>query len=112
MWSRRRRVEQLAQELAQTRAEQAALRQRLELFEAIAGAAGAALPDAGWWGRVVPSAPMPPGLLAAAGSDAERGAAVALDVSGNHVIAVVGGPGDPREWWSAVWHLTGTGAAS
>jgi hypothetical protein len=112
LWSRRRRVRQLADELAQTRAEQTELRRRLELFEAIAGAAGAALPDAGWWGRVVPSAPMPAGLLAAAGEDTERDAAVRLEVSGKDVIAIVGGPGDPREWWSAVWHLAGTGAAS
>jgi hypothetical protein len=112
LWSRQRRVRQLAEELAQTRAEQTELRRRLELFEAIAGAAGAALPDAGWWGRVVPSAPMPPGLLAAAGEETERDAAVRLEVSGTDVIAVVGGPGDPREWWSAVWHLAGTGAAS
>lgn len=112
MWSRRHRVRQLAAELAQTRAEQTELRRRLELFETIAGAAGAALPESGWWGRVVPSAPMPPGLLGAAGHDADRDAAVRLDVSGNDVIAVVGGAGDPREWWSAVWHLSGTGAAS
>jgi hypothetical protein len=31
---------------------------------------------------------------------------VRLDVGGAEVIAVIGGAGDPREWWTAIWELT------
>jgi len=111
MWGRRR-MRRLEDELAGTKAEQLELRRRLELFEAIASAAGAAAPDAGWWGKIVPSAPMPASLLAAVGDRGETSSAVRLDVGGQDVIAIIGGPGDPREWWSAMWHLAGSGAAS
>jgi hypothetical protein len=104
-------MRRLEDELAGTKADQLELRRRLELFEAIASAAGAAAPDAGWWGEIVPSAPMPASLLAAVG-DRETSSAVRLDVGGKDVIAIIGGPGDPREWWSAMWHLAGSGAAS
>ena len=55
---------------------------------------------------------MPASLLAAVGDRGETSSAVRLDVGGQDVIAIIGGPGDPREWWSAMWHLAGSGAAS
>lgn len=111
LW-RRRRLRRLEAELESAVADQQDLRRRVELFEALASAAGAALPDAGWWGNVVPSAPMPASLLAAAGDAGPADSAVSIDVAGTDVIAIIGGPGDPREWWSAMWHLAGSGTAS
>jgi hypothetical protein len=111
MWGQRR-LRRLETELAGAKADQLDLRRRLETFEAIASAAGAALPDTGWWGTVVPDAPMPASLVAAAGEPGESNSAVRLQIDGSDVIAVIGGPGDPREWWSAMWHLAGSGAAS
>jgi hypothetical protein len=78
--------------------EQAELRRRVEAFEMIAAAAGA--PMAG-----VPNAPLPPVLLAAAREERSADVPVCLDVAGSEVFAVVGGPGDPREWWLAIWQL-------
>lgn len=105
-------MRRLEGEVASAKADQLELRRRLEVFEAIASAAGAALPEAGWWGEVVPAAPLPPSLLAAATDYAIPDSPVRLDVGGTDVIAIIGGPGDPREWWSAVWCLTVPGAAS
>jgi hypothetical protein len=112
LWWDRRRLRRLEGELASAKADQLELRQRLEVFEAIASAAGAALPEASWWGRIVPEAPMPHSLLAAATDSASPDATVRLDVDGTDVIAIIGGPGDPREWWSAVWSLTVSEVAS
>jgi hypothetical protein len=112
LWWDRRRLRRLEGELAGAKADQLELRQRLEVFEAIASAAGAALPETSWWGRIVPEAPMPPSLLAAATDITNPDATVRLDVDGTDVIAIIGGPGDPREWWSAVWSLTVSGVAS
>jgi hypothetical protein len=112
LWWERRRLRRLEGELASAKADQLELRQRLEVFEAIASAAGAALPETSWWGRIVPAAPMPASLRAAANNYASPDSTLRLDVDGTDVIAIIGGPGDPREWWSAVWSLTVPGAAS
>lgn len=100
MWRLRRRVRRLEGELAEARASQAELRRRLEFFEMIAAATGAAA-------RPVPSAPMPPPLMAAARELHRQDVPVRLDIAGAEVIAVIGGEGDPREWWTAIWELTG-----
>jgi hypothetical protein len=100
VWRKRRGLRHLANELAEARVEQAELRRRLEAFETIAAAAGAALP-------AVPDAPLPPVLVAAAGEQRSADVAVRLEVKGGEVFAVVGGPGDPREWWTAIWDLAG-----
>lgn len=65
----------------------------------IAAAAGAGVPEA-------PDAPVPPVLVAAAGGRRSSDVPVRLDVADSEVFAVVGGPGDPREWWTAIWQLT------
>lgn len=93
------------------KAERAELRRRLEVFEAIAAAAGASDEGARAAGPPrgpVPSAPMPPGLIAAARELRSHDAAVRLDVAGADLVAVVGGPGDPREWWTAIWQFAGS----
>ena len=54
-----------------------------------------------------PSAPLPPALLAAARDLRGDDVAVRLKVAGADVVAVVGGPGDPREWWTAIWQAAG-----
>jgi hypothetical protein len=60
-------------------------------------------------GPVLPSAPMPAELVAAAreARDDEdvRLLPVRLELAGGSVIAVIGGDGDPREWWTAVWRI-------
>jgi hypothetical protein len=96
VWRGRRRLRWLEDELARTRADQAELRRRVETFEMIAAAAGAAS---------VPCSPMPPELLAAAREVRARDTPVRLDVAGAEVIAVIGGEGDPREWWTAIWQI-------
>jgi hypothetical protein len=98
VWRKRRGFRGLADELAEARVEQAELRRRIEAFEMIAAAAGAAVPDA-------PGAPVPPALVAAAGERRSSDVPVRLEVAGSEVFAVVGGPGDPREWWTAIWQL-------
>jgi hypothetical protein len=100
VWRKRRGVRRLADELTEARIEQAELRRRLEAFEMIAAAAGAAVSDP-------PVAPVPPALVAAAGDGRQTDVPVRLDVAGGEVFAVVGGPGDAREWWTAIWHLAG-----
>ncbi len=100
MWRRWRRLRQLEAQIDKAGADQAELRWRVEQFELIAAAAGAAQ-------HPVPSAPMPPGLIAAAGDARLRDVPVRLDVAGTDVIAVVSGDGDPREWWTAIWSVTG-----
>jgi hypothetical protein len=100
VWRKRRGIRRLADELAEARGEQAELRRRLEAFEMIAAAAGATT-------SAVPTAPMPPALVAAAGEVRAADFPVRLDVAGREVFAVIGGPGDPREWWTAIWHLSG-----
>ena len=100
MWRRRHRIRRLEEEVATARADQAELRRRLEMFEMIAGAAGAALPDLP--SRQSTAAPVPASLVAAAQSVSPHQAPIRLLVGDTDLIAVVGGPGDPREWWSAV----------
>jgi len=94
----RRRLRRLEGELAATRADQAELRRRVEMFERIAASAGAAV-------GVVPSVPMPQELVAAARELRSRDYPVRLDVGGTPVIAVIGGEGDPRQWWTAIWRI-------
>jgi hypothetical protein len=107
VWQARRRLRQLEQEVAQARAAQAALQERVQLFEAIAAAAGASLDER----ARDPAAPASPGqppatLLAAAAEPASQGSPVRLAVDGRDVIAVVGDEGgDPREWWAAIRRL-------
>lgn len=99
------RLQRLERELATARAERADLRRRLDWFETIAAAAGAS-------GRgAVPTAPMPASLVAAAHDPRLNDVAVRLDVAGTEIIAVVGGAGDPREWWTAIWRITGADVA-
>lgn len=108
MWRRRRshhppealrRIRQLEDEVAAASADRAELRQRLALLESVAAAAGAQ-PHA-----AVPGAP-PPALLAAARDLHRRDVPVRLDVGGNDVVAIIGGAGDPREWWTTICQLT------
>jgi hypothetical protein len=124
MWRRRRRIQQLEIEIEHGKAERAELRSRLDWFEAIAAAAGAAPPGSGPQGTGLPSTGQPstasprpglqktvpappPNLLAAARDMRSHDVPVRLDVAGAEVIAVVGGPGDPREWWTAIWQTAG-----
>jgi hypothetical protein len=129
MWRRRRRIQQLEVEIAQGKAERAELRRRLDWFEAIAAAAGAAPPgtDPHGTGLASTASPStgparaeqqstvpapPPNLLAAARDIRGHDVPVRLDVAGAEVIAVVGGPGDPREWWKAIWQTAGPDAGA
>jgi len=88
-------VRSLARELAEARAEQAELRQRIAAFEMIAAAA--APPDL--------AAPVPPALVAASREQRATEVPVRLDVAGAEVVAVVGGAGDPQEWWATIRRL-------
>ncbi len=94
-----RRIDRLEDEAAAASADRAELRQRLELLESVAAAAGAE-PY-----RAVPAASMPPELLAAARDLRGGDVPVRLEVAGNDVVAVIGGAGDPREWWTTIWQL-------
>lgn len=105
MWRRRHRLQRLETELAEGKAERAELRRRLDWFEAIAAAAGAS------GGNAVPAAPLPASLMAAARDQRMHDVAVRLDVAGTEVIAVVGGAGDPREWWTAIWGIAAADVA-
>jgi hypothetical protein len=105
VWRRRRRLQQLETELADGKAERAELRRRLDWFETIAAAAGASRSGA------VPTAPLPASLVAAARDQRMHDVAVRLDVAGAEVIAVVGGAGDPREWWTAIWSVAAADVA-
>jgi hypothetical protein len=107
LWRGRRRIRRLEDEITAARSEQAELRHRLEVFEMIAGAAGAALPEPPWPGTGAPASPMPASLAAAARAASSDEAPIMLDVGGTEVIAIIGGPGDPREWWSAVCQVAG-----
>ncbi len=106
MWRRRHRLQRLETELAEGKAERAELRRRLDWFETIAAAAGASRRGA------VPTAPLPASLVAAARDPRMHDVAVRLDVAGADVIAVVGGAGDPREWWTAIWGIAGADGAN
>jgi len=128
MWRRRGRIQQLEIEIEQGKAERAELRRRLDWFETIAAAAGAAPPDTSAHATALPSTALPstpspkaagqqstvpappPNLLAAARDLRGHDVPVRLDVAGAEVVAVVGGPGDPREWWTAIWQTAGQGA--
>lgn len=100
VWQRTRRLEQLEKEVAAARAAQAELQRRVDLFEQIAAAAGAAIDD------TAPLQPVPPALLAAARDGRHDGSPVRLAVDGSQVIAVIGDEGgDPREWWAAIHRL-------
>ena len=104
MWRTRHRLQQLERELATARSERAELRRRLDWFEAIAAAAGASQHDA-------PMASLPPSLIAAASGPRLHDTAVHLDVAGTEIIAVLGGAGDPREWWTAIRRFAGADGA-
>lgn len=100
MWQRTRRLEQLEKEVAAARTAQADLQRRVDLFEQIAAAAGAAIDD------TAPLQPVPPSLLAAAQDGHHDGSPVRLAVGGSEVIAVIGDEGgDPREWWATIHRL-------
>jgi hypothetical protein len=115
VWQGRKRLAQLEQEIAAARAEQAALQRRVDVFEQIAAAAGAALDDtlpgaatqaatvaAGDPGGGVRQV-VPPVLLAAAADPRPAGSPVRLAVNGSEVIAVIGDEGgDPRQWWTTI----------
>ncbi len=61
---------------------------------------------------MVPSVPMPAELLAAAREARDDDElAVRLEIAGVCVIAVIGGEGDPREWWTAIWQIAGPDAS-
>jgi hypothetical protein len=93
----KRRLTRLEDELAEARAAQAALSERVAMFEKIAAAAGAALDE---------QAQVPATLLAAAAHGRQEGAPVRLAVGGSDVIAVIGDEGgDPGEWWAAIHEL-------
>jgi hypothetical protein len=114
VWQARRRLRQLEQEVAEARAAQAVLQQRVEMFERIAAAAGVSIRDAAP-GQAAPAAsssqPVPPTLLAAAAEPSREGSPVRLAVEGSDVIAVIGDEGgDPREWWAVIRRL-GSGSA-
>jgi hypothetical protein len=134
MWRRTRRLQQLETEIARGKAERAELRRRLDWFEAIAAAAGAAAPGTDPGGAAlrseglpsttppgttppraghgaVPLAPLPPNLLAAARDLRGHDVPVRLEVAGAEVIAVIGGAGDPQEWWTAIWETAGAETA-
>jgi hypothetical protein len=100
VWRRQRpaagRVRRLEHEVAETRADNAELRRRLELMEMVVAAAGARPGDQ------QASGPLPPELLAAARDLHQTDVPVRLDVAGSEVIAVVNGAGDPREWWTTI----------
>jgi hypothetical protein len=106
VWRTRHRLRRLEAELAAGRVERAELRRRLDWFETIAAAAGAPPPGA------VPTAPMPLSLIAAARDPRAQDLAVRLEVAGSEVIAVIGGAGNPDEWWTAIRHITGADAAN
>jgi hypothetical protein len=99
LWRVRRRLRRLEGDLVAARADQAELRRRLEQFEMIAAAAGASAD------RPVPEAPMPLSLVAAARELRQHDVPVRIDVAGSEVVAVIGGEGDPRQWWTAIWEL-------
>jgi hypothetical protein len=101
VWRVKRRLRWLEDELAHAKADQAEMRLRLQRFEMIAAAAGAAVDAA------VPSAPVPPTLVAAARELREHDVPVRLRVGESEVVAVIGGEGDPREWWAAICDLAG-----
>lgn len=113
VWRKRNRLQRLESEIAAGKAERAELRRRLEMFETLAAAAGAdvsaQLGRGPWRNAPVPSAPLPPALLAASRDLRSRDVPVKLNLGGAEVVAVVGGAGDPREWWTAMWQLAGPG---
>lgn len=105
MWQRRRRLRRLEAEVAAARKAQADLKRRVDLFEKIAGAAGASLdgPAPAPLGLAVP---VPASLLAAASDPRRGGVPVRVAVDGREVIAVIAGEGgDPGEWWTAIRRL-------
>jgi hypothetical protein len=93
-------LQRLADELAEARAEQAELRRRVTAFEMIVAAA--APPDL--------ATPVPPALAAAARDLRASEMPVRLDVAGAEVVAVVGGGGDPGQWWAAICRLAASEA--
>jgi hypothetical protein len=105
---KRGRIRRLEEEIAESRADQADLRQRLQIFESIAAAAAGAGPGSlpGLHSVTTPTGPLPSSLIVAANEVRARQEPVWLDVGDGDVIAVVGGPGDPREWWSAIWGVS------
>jgi hypothetical protein len=99
---RRRRIRRLEVEVAEAWEGQQEIRRRLDLFERIAAAAGAALPQDQWWRAAITAEPAPPTLVAASRGAGPRPAAVCLETAGTDVIAVADQPGDVRDWWAAI----------
>jgi hypothetical protein len=66
---------------------------------------------AGEPGRPVPAVPVPPSLRAAACDLRGRDVVARFDVGGAEVVAAVSGPGDPVQWWSAIWDMVWPPAA-
>jgi len=110
VWRGRRRLRLLESAFATAREDQAELQRRVDLFEKIAEAAGAALSDPASAApappNLVPPDPVPASLLAAAWDPPHDGVPVSLAVNGRNVVAVIGDEGgDPREWWAAIRRL-------
>jgi len=136
MWRSRHRLQQLETEIARGKAERAELRRRLDWFEAIAAAAGAVPPGTDLQGTALltpgrpnptpsgispprsgqqsaaPSGPLPPNLVAAARDLRGHEVPVRLEVAGAEVVAIVRGPGDPHEWWTAIRQTVGRDAGA
>jgi hypothetical protein len=100
VWQGRRRLRRLEKAVADAQTAQTDLQRRVDVFEQIAAAAGAALDD------TAPLQPVPPSLVALALDPQRRGSSVRLVVGDDDVIAVVGDEGgDPSEWWTAIRRL-------
>jgi hypothetical protein len=129
VWHERRRLAQLEREVAEARAAQAALQQRVALFEKIAAAAGAEIEDhvstrpnlrfqplppaeaaptsqpalrsqpSSPSQPYSPAQPVPTSLLAAAADPRPDGSAVRLAVGGNDLIVVIGDEGGNPREW-------------
>jgi hypothetical protein len=124
-----RRIRRLEAEAAVAKSDREELRRRLDFMETVAAAAGAqagiSVPSGPLPGGprpggppsgdplqpgllhpgLLPSGPLPPELLAAARDVPRSEVPVRLEVAGTEVIAIVGGAGDPREWWTTIWQL-------
>jgi hypothetical protein len=101
-------MQRLEDAVAEAKASQAELVQRIELFEKIAAAAGVELSER----ESRRSATDVPRPLLTAAQDPREDAPVRVEVAGREFIAVVGGEGgDPREWWTAIQRLA-SGSAS
>jgi hypothetical protein len=60
----------------------------------------------------VPAVPVPSSLRGAACDLRGRDVVARLDVGGAEVVAAVSGPGDPVQWWTAIWDTVWPAAAT